>query len=81
MQRSPTFRFTPARTLVFLLIPAFLLGGTFIASGSVLGGTAILVVSAVAIFANLAMGAVATLLGRFLYHRFGATRRSSGRQS
>jgi hypothetical protein len=81
MQRSPTFRFTPARLLVFLTIPALLLGGAFIASGRVLGGTVILVVSAVAIFANLAMGAVATLLGRLLHRRFGADRRSSSRQS
>lgn len=75
MPRSPTFRFTPVRLLVFLMIPALLLGGAFMASGSVLGGTVILLGSAVATFANLAMGAAATLIGRFLHHSFGAGRR------
>jgi hypothetical protein len=77
MQRSPTFRFTPARMLVFLLIPALLLGGAFMASGSVLGGTVILIGSAVATFANLAMGAAATLIGQSLHQLWGRSAKSS----
>jgi hypothetical protein len=78
MQRSWTFRFTPARLVVFLMIPGLLLGGTFLAaSGNVLGSVLVFLGSAVVIFANLAMGAVATLIGQSLHRRFGAGRRSS----
>lgn len=64
MGRSRTFRFTPLRMLAFLMFPALLLGGAFIADGSVLAGSIIVGVAAVAIAANLAVGALATMLGR-----------------
>ena len=66
---------------LFLMIPGLLLGGTFlVASGNVLVGVLVFVGSAVVIFANLAMGAVATLIGQFFHRRFGAGRRSSSRE-
>lgn len=52
------------RMLAFLLVPALLLGGAFIADGSVLAGSIIVGIATVAIFANLAVGALATMLGR-----------------
>lgn len=77
--RSWRFQFTPARLVGFLLIPALLLGGTVVVSGDLGGGAILFAVSALATFARLAVGAVATLILWLVTGQPATSRRRSNR--
>jgi hypothetical protein len=67
MLESRSFRFTPARLVLFLLTPAVLLGGTFaVAQRSLVVGLVALALGALTIAVNLGVGALMTELGMAL---------------
>jgi hypothetical protein len=67
MREPRSFRFTSGRLVMFLLVPAILLGGTFAISERSVGvGLGVLTLCAVTIALNLGFGALMTWIGRIL---------------